>query len=84
MEKNLVSRKETNVNGRVELERMRSENYAREGGARGEVVRATATESSNATAAISSFVRTGIIAKLNAGVKTAEPVAAQNGQVCEA
>ena len=56
----------------------------REGGARGETVRVTSLESSNAIAAISSFVRTGIMAKLNAGVKTADPAVAQKGQICEA
>lgn len=54
-----------------------------EGGARGEVVRATSAEISNATAATSSFVSTGMIARLRAGVKIAEPAVAQNGQTCD-
>ena len=58
------------------------EDYEREGGARGEVVRATSTEISNATATISSLVRTGIIAIVSGGVKIAEPAVAQNGQIC--
>ena len=69
----------------MELQRVKGrENYAMEGGARGEVVRGTSDESSNATAMISNLVRIGMIAKLNAGVKTAEPAVAQNGQTCEA
>ena len=47
-------------------------------------MRVTAVESSNATAATSSLVKTGIIAMLGAGVKIAEPAVAQNGQTCEA
>ena len=50
-------------------ERQGREDYAREGGARGEVVRATSMESSNATATISNLSSTGIIAMLIAGVK---------------
>jgi hypothetical protein len=52
--------------------------------ARGEVVRTTSVESSNATAATSSLVKTGIIAMFSAGVKIAEPAVAQNGQTCDA
>ena len=80
-----MSRKETDKTSDWNYDEWEGiEDYAREGGARGEVVRAISVESSNATATISSLPRTGIIATLNTGVKIAEPTVAQNGQVCEA
>jgi hypothetical protein len=85
MERDLMSRRETDKTDEWNCqEREGRENYAREGGARGEVVRTTSTESSNATAATSSLLKTGIIATLGAGVKIAEPTVAQNGQTWEA
>jgi hypothetical protein len=85
MEQDLMSRKETDnaTEGNCN-EREGRENYASEGGARGEVTRSTSMENSNATAAISSLPKTGIIAMLSGGVKIAEPAVAQNGQTCEA
>jgi hypothetical protein len=65
-------------------EREGRENYAMAGGARGEVTRGTSTEISNATAAVSSLLKTGIIAMLSGAVKIAEPAVAQNGQKCDA
>jgi len=80
-----MSREETDKTAEGNCnEREGRENYARAGGARGEVVRATSTEISNATAATSNLLRTGIIDTLGAGVKMAEPTVAQNGQVWEA